>query len=184
MSFGRSLVVGFLAVLSGLLVNILTNPASELAARFRLPLVPSLVGALLFVVLISAVLQILPARVGGAPRQLQAQLAQHREALRQLRARCLSGQSWTASCIELWQEHQRSILVLKRAFSDLGVPVKDDPIDSEPPPRLNLRMRLALIIKNTVTLLVIPLVACSATYVAATTWLDYEISMPGWRHGQ
>lgn len=173
MSFGRSFTVGFLGTLGGLLVNILTNPASELAARFRLPLVPVLVASLLFVILVSAILQTLPSRRGSAPPQLQAQLVEHRAALGRLKERCLSEQLWTASCIEAWQEHQRSILALKRAFSDLGVPVKDDPIDIEPPPRIGCGLRLALLIRHTAALLAVPLVAFSVSYLAAFQ-LNYD----------
>lgn len=160
-------------MLGGLLVNILTNPASEIAARFGLPLVPLLVPTLLFVILVSAILQILPSRRGSAPPQLQTQLVEHRAALGRLKERCLSEQSWTASCIEAWQEHQQSILALKRAFSDLGVPVKDDPIDIEPPPRLGCGLRLALLIRHTAALLAVPLVAFSVSYLAAFQ-LDYD----------
>ncbi len=160
-------------MLGGLLVNILTNPASEFAARFQLPLVPVLVATLLFVILVSAILQILPSRHGSTPPQLQAQLAEHRAALGRLKERCLSEQSWTAACIEAWQEHQQSILALKRAFSDLGVPVKDDPIDIEPPPRLGCGLRLALLIRHTAALLAVPLVAFSVSYLAAFQ-LDYD----------
>lgn len=166
MSFGRSLLAGFLGMLGGLLVNILTDPAIEAITRVHLPRVPVLLVALLVVLVLVSILQALPPQHNETPARLQALLAQHRTELKRLKDRCLNGQNWTASCIEQWQEHQRNIAALKRACHDLLISVPDDPIDTESPPRLGCGLRLTLLIRNATALFAVPLVAFSVTFLA------------------
>ncbi len=175
MSFGRSFGVATLSVLAGLVVNILTDPANRLAERLGIPLLPLLLAALLVIIVFSAILQALPPPTDNVPAQLLIQLEQHRKALRQLKERCVSGQGWTASCVEKWEEHQRSIAALKKALNDLRIPIKDDQIDTEPVPNVGCGLRLALLMKHTAALLLVPLaffgVGYAGTQMLRTSYL-------------
>jgi len=113
MSFGRGLSVGTMGMFGGLLVNILTNPASDYSARFWIQLVPTLLAALLVVIILRAILRTFPLRASGASTHFHSQLFNHRAELRRLKDSCLSEDSSTAACIAAWRELRRSIVALE-----------------------------------------------------------------------
>ncbi|MCB0028814.1 MAG: hypothetical protein KDE28_12955, partial [Anaerolineales bacterium] len=173
MSLLRHTIVAVITFFLGLVTNLITAIIENSVGTVTIPQVAAMAGAALLFFFLIYFIENPPKR--RRQREVEAliqQLEAQRDNLRNLQQMAQRGVPTSVATIELWLERQREIKQTIQALVAKGTPVVPDPIDTMSPPALGLSTRVALGLKQWMSILTLLLVVLAGALLATAAIPD------------